>query len=124
MNGDEEVNSTDALIILSCDIGFDVSEFCPMDCADVNEDGAVNSTDALIIITYDVGEDIPFSVGRPDCRISARADRRREEDDQRTHMAQRLPSRFHRAITPVAGRQIGTARPPADPSAHFACDEN
>lgn len=67
VNGDESVNSTDALIALSCDVGLDVSMFCPMNCGDVNEDGLVNSTDALIILSYDVGLTIPFDVGTSGC---------------------------------------------------------
>jgi len=67
VNGDELVNSTDALIVLSCDVGIDVSVFCPMNCGDVNSDGVVNSTDALIIISYDVGISVPFPVGDPGC---------------------------------------------------------
>ncbi|MBD3291079.1 hypothetical protein GF337_19885 [candidate division KSB1 bacterium] len=67
INGDENVNSTDALIVLSCDVGIDVSQFCPMNCGDVNGDGLVNSTDALIILSYDVGIDVPFPVGETGC---------------------------------------------------------
>jgi hypothetical protein len=67
VNGDEMVNSTDALVVLSCDAGIDVSQFCPMNCGDINEDGLVNSTDALIILSYDAGMSIPFPVGEPGC---------------------------------------------------------
>jgi C1A family cysteine protease len=67
VNGDDNVNSTDALIILSCDVGINVSQFCPMNCGDVNGDGLVNSTDALIILSYDVGIPVPFPVGQPGC---------------------------------------------------------
>ena len=67
VNGDEMVNSTDALIVLSCDVGIDVSQFCPMNCGDVNDDGFINSTDALIILSYDVGMEVPFPVGEPGC---------------------------------------------------------
>jgi uncharacterized repeat protein (TIGR02543 family) len=63
VNGDGLVNSTDALIILSCDVGIDTSAFCPMNCGDVNEDGLINSTDALIIMSYDVGISVPYPVG-------------------------------------------------------------
>jgi len=62
-NGDGQVTSTDALIILSGDVGLDVTQFCPMNCGDVNSDGEVTSTDALIILSYDVGLDMPFPVG-------------------------------------------------------------
>jgi len=67
VNGDEVVNSSDALIIMSCDVGLDVSGFCPMNCGDVNDDGFVNSTDALIVLSYDVGMDVPFSIGSTGC---------------------------------------------------------
>ena len=67
INDDSVVNSTDALIILSGDVGMDISSFCPMNCGDVNEDGFVNSTDALILLSYDVGLSVPFSVGTEGC---------------------------------------------------------
>ncbi|MBN1480667.1 VCBS repeat-containing protein [candidate division KSB1 bacterium] len=67
VNDDTQPNSTDALIILSCDVGLDVSAFCPMNCGDVNFDGTINSTDALIILSYDVGIEISFPVGESGC---------------------------------------------------------
>lgn len=67
VNGDQSANSTDALIILSCDVGLDVSQYCPMDCGDVNDDGVVNSTDALIVLSYDVGLEVPYPVGNAGC---------------------------------------------------------
>jgi hypothetical protein len=70
VNGDDTVNSTDALIILSCDVGINTSQFCPMNCGDVNGDGYVNSTDALIILSYDVGITVPYPVGGPGCPSS------------------------------------------------------
>jgi len=70
VNGDDAVNSTDALIILSCDAGIDTSTFCPMNCGDVNGDGLVNSTDALIILSYDAGIPVPYPVGEPGCPSS------------------------------------------------------
>jgi len=70
VNGDDLVNSTDALIILSCDVGMDTSSFCPMNCGDVNADGFANSTDALIILSYEVGMDVPYPVGGPGCPSS------------------------------------------------------
>jgi hypothetical protein len=73
MNGDESVNSTDALVILSCDVGIDVSQFCPANCGDVNLDGLINSTDALIILSYDVGLSVPFPVGGTGCPVSVTA---------------------------------------------------
>jgi hypothetical protein len=70
VNGDGFVNSTDALIVLSCDVGLNTSQFCPMNCGDVNSDGLVNSTDALIILSYDVGIAVPYPVGEPRCPSS------------------------------------------------------
>ncbi|NIA31448.1 MAG: S8 family serine peptidase, partial [Actinobacteria bacterium] len=67
VNADDAANSTDALIILSCDVGQDVSQYCPMNCGDVNSDGLVNSTDALIILSYDVGMSVSYPVGQPGC---------------------------------------------------------
>lgn len=67
VNNDDSANSTDALIILSCDVGIDVSQFCPMNCGDVNEDGLVNSTDALIVLSADVGMSTPYPVGSNGC---------------------------------------------------------
>lgn len=67
MNYDAAVNSTDALIILSCDVGIDISQFCPANCGDVNLDGVVNSTDALIILSFDAGLSVPFPVGGSSC---------------------------------------------------------
>jgi hypothetical protein len=65
VNGDDTVNSTDALIVLSCDVGIDTSVFCPMNRGDVNNDGFINSTDSLIILSYDAGISVPFPVGEP-----------------------------------------------------------
>jgi hypothetical protein len=70
VNDDGQVNSTDALIILSADVGMNTSTFCPMNCGDVNGDGHVNSTDALIILSYDVGMSVPFAVGTGACPSS------------------------------------------------------
>ena len=67
VNTDTHCNSTDALIVLSCDVGINVSQFCPMNCGDVNGDGFINSTDALIILSYDVGISVPFPVCEPGC---------------------------------------------------------
>ncbi len=64
VNGDYAVNSTDALIILSGDVGINISQFCPANCGDVNDDGVVNSTDALIVLSYDAGMTIPFPLGQ------------------------------------------------------------
>jgi hypothetical protein len=70
VNSDGVVNSTDALIILSADVGINTTAFCPMNCGDVNGDGFVNSTDALIILSYDVGISVPFPVGTGACPSS------------------------------------------------------
>jgi predicted outer membrane repeat protein len=70
VNGDGLVNSTDALIILSADVGMDTSSFCPMNCGDANGNGYVNSTDALIVLSYDVGMSVPFPIGQPGCPSS------------------------------------------------------
>ncbi len=64
INSDFAVNSTDALIILSGDVGINISQFCPANCGDVNDDGVVNSTDALIVLSYDAGMTIPFPLGQ------------------------------------------------------------
>lgn len=70
VNGDGKADSTDALIILSCDAGMDVSLYCPMNCGDVNGDGVVNSTDALIILSYNAGLSVPYPVGTGSCPSS------------------------------------------------------
>lgn len=67
VNGDDVVDSTDALIVISCDVGIDTSAYCPMNCGDVNEDGLVDSTDALVILTASVGLSVPYSVGELGC---------------------------------------------------------
>jgi YD repeat-containing protein len=67
VNRDQAVNSTDALIVLSGDVGIQIPQYCPANCGDVNADGLVNSTDALIILSYDVGKSVPFSLGSPGC---------------------------------------------------------
>ncbi|MBC7250950.1 MAG: metallophosphoesterase [Anaerolineae bacterium] len=67
VNDDEFVDSTDALIILSCDAGIDTSQFCPMNCGNVNADEFVNSTDALIILSYNAGIPVPYPLGEPGC---------------------------------------------------------
>jgi hypothetical protein len=64
VNRDGQVTSTDALIILSGDVGLNIVQFCPVNCGDVNGDGQVTSTDALIILTYNVGITVPFPVGQ------------------------------------------------------------
>ena len=56
-----------ALIVLSCDVGINIVQFCPMNCGDTNDDGLVNSIDALIILSNEVGVSVPFPVGEPGC---------------------------------------------------------
>jgi hypothetical protein len=70
---DAAVTSTDALIVLSCDVGINTSQFCPMNCSDVNSDGLVNSSDALIILSFDIDMSVPFPVGQPACPSSVTA---------------------------------------------------
>jgi hypothetical protein len=70
VNNDGLVNSTDALIVLSYDVGRDVSAFLDRINAgvgDVNGDGVTNSTDALFILSYDVGLYVPVPIGEPFC---------------------------------------------------------
>jgi hypothetical protein len=71
VNGDELVNSTDALIVLSFDVGLPIPEAIAGRIArgvgDVNKDKATNSTDALIILTYDAGHRVKFPVGKTIC---------------------------------------------------------
>jgi hypothetical protein len=69
VNSDHVANSSDALIVLSADVGMNTSAFCPMNCGDVNGDGLVNSSDALIILSYDVGMSVPFLVGAGGCPL-------------------------------------------------------
>lgn len=65
---DGEVDSTDALIVMSCDAGMPTRQFwVSMNCGDVNGDGVVNSTDAQIIITYDAKLPVPYPLGQPGC---------------------------------------------------------
>ena len=67
VNADGQVNSTDALIELSSDVGIDTSQYCPLNCGDVNGDGFVNSTDALITLTHDSGTTVPYPLGTGAC---------------------------------------------------------
>ena len=63
LNGDEGANSTDALIILSREVGgIQLPLEFPVRCGDVNQDGKINSTDALIILSYDAGFEVPFPI--------------------------------------------------------------
>lgn len=70
VNGDGNFNSSDALIILSGDVGMNVSAFCPMNCGDLNGDGLVTSTDALILLSHDVGITVPYPIGVGACPVT------------------------------------------------------
>jgi hypothetical protein len=70
VNNDKVATSTDALIILSGDVGINISSYCPINCGDVNNDGIVNSVDALILLSADIGITVPFNVGQPGCPTS------------------------------------------------------
>jgi len=70
VNRDGQADSTDALIVLSADVGMNTAAFCPMNCGDVDGNGQVDSTDALIIMSYDVGMSVPNPVGQPGCPSS------------------------------------------------------
>ena len=67
VNHDGLVNSTDALIILSGDVGINISDYCPINCGDPNADGFVNSLDALLVLRYAVGLPVSFSLGEEGC---------------------------------------------------------
>jgi hypothetical protein len=71
VNGDGLVNSTDALIVLSHDVGFEVPDDIrariDSGIGDTNADGLTNSTDALIILSFDVGFEVPFPLGTKFC---------------------------------------------------------
>jgi hypothetical protein len=69
VNSDSTANSSDALIILSYDVGIPIPQAfldkINAGCGDVNTDAATNSFDALIILSFDAGLPVPFSVGNP-----------------------------------------------------------
>jgi hypothetical protein len=67
VNGDEQVNTMDALIVLSGAAAMDISGYCPIYCGDVNGSETVNTTDALIILSYAAGMTVPFDVGVASC---------------------------------------------------------
>lgn len=71
VNGDNQANSTDGLIILSYDAGLTVPpqflDRINSGLGDVNSDGHTNSTDVLILLSFDVGVPVPFPVGDPVC---------------------------------------------------------
>lgn len=55
-NGDGDINSRDALLVLRYSVGEEVSMI--RDNADVTGDGEINSRDALMILRYSVGDDV------------------------------------------------------------------
>jgi hypothetical protein len=69
VNDDGTAGSSDALIILSYDVGITIPQNLldkiNAGCGDVNSDGATGSSDALIILSYDAGLPVPFPVGSP-----------------------------------------------------------
>lgn len=71
VNGDDVVNSTDGLIMLSYDAGLPlpqpVLDRIAIGFGDVDENGSTNSTDALITLTWEAGLPVPFPVGDPVC---------------------------------------------------------
>ncbi|MFQ5649747.1 MAG: FlgD immunoglobulin-like domain containing protein [bacterium] len=75
INGDGVVNSTDALICLSFDIGLplppEFEELINAGLGDVNQDGETNATDCLIMLSFDAGMEVPFPVGEPACPITS-----------------------------------------------------
>ncbi len=78
VNSDSTAGSSDALIILSYDVGLpippDLLDKITAGCGDVNADSATSSSDALIILTYDAGLPVPFPVGSPGgCGTSSNA---------------------------------------------------
>lgn len=71
VNVDDLVNSTDALIMLSYDVGTPLPQVfldrITYGFGDVNFSGETNSTDALIVLSYDVGIPVPYPVGELFC---------------------------------------------------------
>ncbi|MGH9866576.1 MAG: hypothetical protein ACREAA_00220 [Candidatus Polarisedimenticolia bacterium] len=71
VNGDNAVNSGDALIILSDEIGLPIpagsAALIAAGCGDANGDSATDSIDANVILTYEVGLPVGpgFPVGTP-----------------------------------------------------------
>lgn len=71
---DTLANSTDALVILSKDVGLPVppasDSLIALGFGNTNAatgDTATNSTDALIVLSFDAGLPVPFPVGQPAC---------------------------------------------------------
>ena len=71
VNNDGFVDSGDALIILSNEVGINVGQDpkhrIKEGLGDVNQDSMTNSIDALIILSFDAGFDVNFPVGELPC---------------------------------------------------------
>lgn len=71
VNVDNLVNSTDALVMLSYDVGTQLPPLfldrITYGFGDVNYSSETNSTDALIVLSYDVGIPVPYPVGQLFC---------------------------------------------------------
>ena len=63
VNGDEIINTNDAIMILRAGTGLTVLDENAAACADVNSDGSVDSSDALDVLWYSIGLLIGGSVG-------------------------------------------------------------
>lgn len=55
VNGDGQINSSDALMVLRSSVGVVELSKNEKLAADVDANGAINSTDALLILKYSVG---------------------------------------------------------------------
>lgn len=77
VTGDELVNSTDGLVILSYDAALNLPqqflERINIGFGDVNEDGLTTSTDALVLLSWEAALPVPFPVGQPVCLPDANA---------------------------------------------------
>lgn len=77
VNGDGAINSGDALIVLSNEIGLPIPDRARQaiaaGCGDANGDGATDSTDAAIILAFEVG--LPISPNFPIGRTNQTLDR-------------------------------------------------
>ena len=62
VDGNNTINSSDALVVLSYSVGKNTLESMAYKRADVNADGVVNSSDALEILMYCVGKITEFDV--------------------------------------------------------------
>ena len=86
VNSDSSITSTDALIILSYDVGMevtsDIADLITMGLGDINGDGLTNSADALIILSYDAGISVPFPLGELFCPAEMLEQERVSQPDQ------------------------------------------